>query len=130
MGKRRSFEERARAEVERIKAADAEEEARFRERLEELKEQAATRRREEEKAAAEWERVATAERDRRAEQEARRRERAEKETARRAWIADGGSEAAFEEAWPKLRDEARSRRVMDADARAREAHRRITLGNF
>ena len=44
----------------------------------------------------------------------------EKETARKAWIRDGGSEADFEKAWPKLRDEGRRLRVMDADRKARE----------
>jgi hypothetical protein len=48
------------------------------------------------------------------------RERMEKESARRAWIRDGGSEADFEEEWPKLRDEGRRQRVMSADQKARE----------
>jgi hypothetical protein len=48
------------------------------------------------------------------------RERTEKESARRAWLADGGREADFEKEWPKLRDEGRRRRMMDADRRARE----------
>jgi hypothetical protein len=54
------------------------------------------------------------------------RERMEKETARRAWLADGGSDKDFQREWPKLRDEGRRRRVVDADRRAREemrAHR-------
>jgi hypothetical protein len=49
--------------------------------------------------------------------------RMEKECARRAWLADGGTEADFEKAWPKLRDEGRRRRVVDADRRAREEMR-------
>lgn len=48
------------------------------------------------------------------------RERMEKESARRAWLADGGREADFEKAWLKLRDEGRRQRVMDADRRARK----------
>jgi hypothetical protein len=48
------------------------------------------------------------------------RERMEKESARRAWLADGGREADFEKAWPQLRDEGRRRRVVDADRHARE----------
>jgi hypothetical protein len=51
------------------------------------------------------------------------RERTEKETARRAWLADGGADADFEKAWPKLRDEGRHQRVMDADRKARELQR-------
>ena len=58
-----------------------------------------------------------------AKEEEERRERTEKETARRAWLADGGREADFEKAWPKLRDEGRRRRVMDADERARQEMR-------
>jgi hypothetical protein len=49
-----------------------------------------------------------------------RQERTEKESARRAWLADGGSEADFSKSWPSLRDEGRRRRVVDADRRARE----------
>jgi hypothetical protein len=64
-----------------------------------------------------------ANRKRVAQEEQARRERTEKASARRAWLADGGSEADFEKSWPKLRDEARSRRVMDADQRARARQR-------
>jgi len=59
-----------------------------------------------------------------------RQERAEKESARRAWLADGGSEADFEREWPKLRDEGRRRRVMDADRRAREEMRMGTTSRI
>ena len=52
-----------------------------------------------------------------------RSERMEKESARRAWVADGGRAADFEKEWPKLRDEGRRRRVVDADKQAREAMR-------
>jgi hypothetical protein len=48
------------------------------------------------------------------------RERMEKESARRVWMADGGREADFEKEWPKLRDEGRRRRAVDAGRRARE----------
>jgi hypothetical protein len=49
-----------------------------------------------------------------------RREQMEKESARGAWLADGGNQEDFEREWPKLRDEGRRRRVVDADRRARE----------
>jgi hypothetical protein len=58
--------------------------------------------------------------DRAAKEEEARNARTEKESARRAWLADGGREADFEKEWPKLRDEGRRRRVVDADRRARE----------
>ena len=49
--------------------------------------------------------------------EEERQERTEKEAARRAWVAGGGNARDFERAWPRLRDEARRRRVMEADSR-------------
>ena len=55
-----------------------------------------------------------------AKEEEARNERMEKESARRAWLGDGGREADFEKEWPKLRDEGRRRRVVDAARRARE----------
>jgi hypothetical protein len=58
-----------------------------------------------------------------AKEEEARNTRIEKENARRAWKADGGSEADFEKAWPKLRDEGRRQRVIDADQKAREEMR-------
>jgi hypothetical protein len=48
------------------------------------------------------------------------KEKTEKESARRAWVADGGSEADFQREWPKVRDEGRRRRVADADKHARQ----------
>ena len=61
--------------------------------------------------------AARQEREAREAQEAR--ERMEKATLKREWLADGGSEAAFEKAYPDLRDEARRKRVVDADRQAR-----------
>jgi hypothetical protein len=62
-------------------------------------------------------------REEEAAKERKRRERFEKESARKAWTEDGGAEADFERLWPSMRDEARARRVADADRRAREAQR-------
>lgn len=61
-----------------------------------------------------------------AKEEHERRERVEKESARQAWLADGGRAADFERAWPQLRDEGRRQRVLDADQAAREAQRRVS----
>jgi hypothetical protein len=58
------------------------------------------------------------------------RERTEKESARRVWLADGGREANFEKEWPKLRDEGRRQRVIDADRRARELQRSSTTSRI
>lgn len=49
--------------------------------------------------------------------EEERQERTEKQAASRAWVADGGNARDFERAWPRLRDEARRWRVMEADSR-------------
>ncbi len=71
----------------------------------------------------EFEAAKQAREERQAREEQERQERAEKEAARRAWIRDGGTNGDFERAWPELRDEARKRRIMDADQRAREEMR-------
>jgi hypothetical protein len=52
-----------------------------------------------------------------------RQEKTAKESARRLWLRDGGSARDFERQWPELRDEARKRRIMDADQRARASQR-------
>ncbi len=67
---------------------------------------------------------------REAAQERERRERFEKESAKKAWTEDGGAEDDFERRWPEMRDEARARRVMDADREAREAQRRAGVGRI
>jgi hypothetical protein len=54
------------------------------------------------------------------------REAMEKETARQAWLRDGGSESDFRREWPRVRDEGRRRRVVDADRQAREAQRHVS----
>jgi hypothetical protein len=65
-----------------------------------------------------------------AKEEEARTARMEKESARRAWLADGGREADFEKAWPGLRDAVRKQRVMDADRRAREEMRNGTTSKI
>jgi colicin import membrane protein len=96
MSRRDSLEERARAEVERIKAEEAAEQERKQERMRELAEQARERREVE----AEKERGRKAEREaklRRVQAEgAKAEERRAKESARRQWRASGGTEVAFE----------------------------------
>ena len=120
MGRNRSFEKVARAEVARIKAQEATEEERNQARMRELAEQARERR---EAEAAEEERRKE-ERDtklRRSEEEkAELEELLAKDSARRSWKASGGTEAAFEEAWPSMWEEMLKRRTIDADGLARE----------
>ena len=65
-----------------------------------------------------------AEKEAEAEAEAKaRRERLEKHTALAAWRAEGGDDASFEREYPKLRDEARRRRVVEQTGRAEAAAR-------
>jgi hypothetical protein len=47
----------------------------------------------------------------------------DRETARRAWLANGGTAAGFEHAWPGLRDDLLSRRAVEAMQRGRTATR-------
>jgi hypothetical protein len=64
------------------------------------------------------------------EAEQARREQVEKETARRAWVADGGDEEGFQQYWPLLRDEGRAERTKNADRQAREVQRLRTRRVF
>jgi hypothetical protein len=61
-----------------------------------------------------------------AREEQERSERMEKEAVRQAWLRDGGAESDFRREWPRLRDEGRRRRVVDADKQAREAQRHVS----
>jgi len=77
-----------------------------------------------------FERDLKARREQEAKQEEECRERQERESLLRAWKADGGSEADFEREWPKLRDEGRRLRVLNADRQAREAMRNGTTSRI
>ena len=120
MGTNRSFEKRAREEVERIKAQEAAEQERKQARMKELAEQARERR---EAEAAEEERRKE-ERDaklrRTQERKSEVAERLAKDSARRSWTVSGGTEATFDQAWPSMWEEMLKRRTIDADGRARE----------
>jgi ABC-type oligopeptide transport system substrate-binding subunit len=130
MGTNRSFEKRAREEVERIKAEEAAEKERKQARMRELAEQARERR---EAEAAEEERRKE-ERDaklrRSWEEKAEGEERLARDSARRSWKASGGTEAAFDQAWPSMWEEMLKRRTVDADMQAREAMARSTISRI
>jgi hypothetical protein len=130
MGRNRSFERRAREEVERIKAEVAAEEERGQARMRELAEQA----RERKVARAAEQRRRKDERDaklRRSEEEkANGEERRARDGARRQWKARGGAEAAFEKAWPSMWEEMLKRRTVDADRGAREAMARSSISRI
>ena len=112
----KTFAERARAEVERIKAKEAAENQRLEERLAELSRDAARRREE-------------AEAEEKRQQEARRaeRERAKEEDLKRTvfnrWVANGGAPKEFEAAWPELKAEVLKRRTLANEDESRKLQR-------
>jgi hypothetical protein len=120
MGRNRSIERRAREEVERIKAEEAAEEERKQERMKKLAEEARERR----EAEAAEERRRKEERDaklrRSWEEKAGGEERLARDSARRSWKASGGTEAAFDQAWPSMWEEMLKRRTIDGDRLARQ----------
>ena len=122
----KAIKERARAEVERVKAAELAEQERLQARLDELAEQARERR----EAEAEQGRAEQRERAKREEAARSEREEREKRAAFRNWTAQGGNPGDFEAEWPAMRAEATRRRVLDADAEARAAHRARTVSGF
>ncbi len=116
----RTFEERARAEVERIKGEERAKEERFQARLEELREDARRQR----EAEAERERQEKARRAQQREEARAAEEEREKRTVFRSWVANGGAPGDFEAAWPDLRAETLRRRTVEAESAARGASRR------
>jgi hypothetical protein len=130
MGRNRSFEKRAREEVERIKAEETAKEERKQARMKELYEQARERR---EAEAAEEERR-NEERDaklrRSQDEKAELEERLARNSARLRWKANGGTEAAFDQAWPSMWEEILKRRTIDVDGRARQEMARSTISRI
>jgi hypothetical protein len=120
MGRNRSLEERAREEVERIKAQEVAEEEHKQARMMELAEQARERR-EAEAAEERWRKDERDAKLRRSEDEKTEgEERRVRNSARLRWKASGGTEATFEEAWPSMWEEMLKRRTIDAVRWARE----------
>lgn len=126
MSRRRSFEERARDEVARIKAQEAAEEERRQERMAELRRVADKRREAEavEKRRQEA-RLAQAE----AERQRKKAERMKAEVFG-SWTANGGTAEEFEAAWPQMRAEMLKQRTIEQDVRAREEMRAHTRSAF
>lgn len=123
MSRNRSFEERAHAEVERIKAKEAEKEQRLEERMRELAEEARERR----EAQAAEERRREAERHAKLRRVEEERRQAEEERTKRAvfnsWVANGGAPSEFEAAWPNLKREMLTKRTLEQDSQARQLQR-------
>lgn len=59
-----------------------------------------------------------------------RREANEKESARRAWVAEGGDEAGFEREWPELRSEMLRARTAERHEQQRRASDRYYENSF
>jgi hypothetical protein len=123
MSRRKSFEERAREEVERIKAQEAAEEERKQERMRELAEEARQHR----EAQAAEERKREAERDaklrRSREETAKAEEERTKCVAFNSWVAQGGAPSEVEAAWPNLKREMLTKRTLEHDSQARQLQR-------
>jgi hypothetical protein len=123
MGRKGSFEERARAEVERIQGERVAEGERKQARIRELAEEARERR----EAQAAEERRLKAERDAKMrhsqEEKARGEEERTKRVAFNSWVAQGGSPGEFEEAWPNLKREMLTQRTLEQDSQARQLQR-------
>jgi hypothetical protein len=126
MGRKGTFEEQARAEVERIKGEKVAEEERKQARMRELAEEARQRR----EAEAAEERKREAERDAKLRQTQEEKAKSEEERTKRAmfntWVANGGVPSEFEAAWPNLRREMLTQRTLAADSAARESQRQQT----
>jgi hypothetical protein len=110
----------------RLKREDEEKEEAFKKRLEEIRESQAPWRAEQEakKRAEEQERKKLYEGIR------QKQENEMKGRAQRTWIAAGGTEGEFEEAWPSLRTEMLKRRTLEDDANARASQRRSGVSSL
>ena len=58
------------------------------------------------------------------------RGRLEKDNARRAYLAEGGTEEEFEAAWPELREEARRQRAINREQEARDRQRESAVSRI
>jgi hypothetical protein len=117
------FEERARAEVERIKAVQAAEEERKQERMRKLAEEARERR----EAQAAEERRRQDERNTKLRRSQQERVQGEEERTKRvafnSWVANGGAPSEFEAAWPILKREMLTQRTLEQETQARQLQR-------
>jgi colicin import membrane protein len=111
--------QQARAEVERLQAADREREAQREARMAELRKDA--RKHHEEKA--ERDRQHKAEQERRREARRQAAEERDKRAMFNTWIAQGGAPGEFEAAWPDLRAQMLKQRTLEGENAGREAQR-------
>lgn len=110
----------------RLKREDEEKEEAFQKHLDEIREAQAPWRAEQEAK----KRAEEQERQKLLDDARRKRENEMKDRAQRTWIAGGGTEGEFEEAWPSLRTEMLKRRTLDNDANARASQRRSGVSSL
>ena len=110
----------------RLKREDEEKEEAFQKRLEEIREAQAPWRAEQEAK----KRAEEQEREKLHDDARRKRENEMKDRAQRTWIAGGGTEGEFEDAWPSLRTEMLKRLTLDNDANARASQRRSDVSSL
>jgi hypothetical protein len=110
----------------RLKKQDEEKEAVFQKRLQEIREAQAPWRAEQEAK----KRAEEQEREKLHDDARRKRENEMKNRAHRTWIAAGGTEGEFEDAWPTLRTEMLKRRTLEDDANARASQRRSGVSSL
>ena len=101
--------------MERIQAQETAEEERKQARMRELTEQARERRETEAAEESRRKEQRDAKLRHKQEEKAEGEERLAKDSARRSWTASGGTEAAFEQAWPSMWEEMLKRRTVDVD---------------
>jgi hypothetical protein len=114
----------------RLKRADEEKERAFQKRLKEIDAEQAQWRKEREAAEAAERERREAEFKRRQAEHARAEEEREKEDSRLRWVAAGGTEVAFEKAWPGLWEETLKRRTLEGDNQARVDSARHFIRSF
>jgi len=102
---------------ERLRKADEEKEKGFQKRLKEMDADAQRYQAEKEKEQRAKERAV--EKELKEKQE--KREQEMRDSALHSWVASGGSEEDFEEAWPSLKVEMLKRRTLEAEEHARVA---------
>ena len=110
----------------RLKREDEEKEEAFQKRLQEIREAQAPWRAEQEAK----KRAEEQEREKLLDDARRKRENEMKDRAQRTWIAGGGTEGEFEDAWPSLRTEMLKRRTLEDDANARTSQRRSGVSSL
>jgi hypothetical protein len=114
----------------RLKKREEEKKRAFEKRLKEIDAEQAAWRAEREAAEAEEERKREAQRRRVQAERQKAEEERHKDDARDQWMAAGGTEEAFEKAWPGLWEEILKRRTLETEEQARLEFQRYMARTF